>query len=73
MRGGETAAIVLSFVESAKLQHLNPYAYLNDVLTRLPSAKARDLDSLLPRLCSLADSPHPLNALVGAFLYGSDS
>jgi transposase len=41
---------VLSFVESAKLQHLNPYAYLHDVLTRLPSAKARDLDFLLQHL-----------------------
>ncbi|KAB2936658.1 MAG: hypothetical protein EFKGCFLK_01698 [Rhodocyclaceae bacterium] len=28
----------------------HPYAYLRDVLTRLPSAKARDLDSLLPNL-----------------------
>jgi transposase len=50
VRGGEAAAIVLSFVESAKLHGLNPYAYLRDVMTRLPSAKARDLDSLLPNL-----------------------
>ncbi len=50
VRGGEAAAIILSFVESAKLHQLNPYAYLRDVLTRLPSAKARDLDSLLPHL-----------------------
>lgn len=49
-RGGEATAIVLSFVESAKLHHLNPYAYLRDVLARLPSAKARDLDFLLPHL-----------------------
>jgi transposase len=50
VRGGEAAAIVLSFVESAKLHGLNPYAYLRDVLTRLPQARARDLDSLLPHL-----------------------
>ncbi len=50
VRGGEAAAIVLSFVESAKLHQLNPYVYLRDVLTRLPSAKARDLDALLPHL-----------------------
>lgn len=50
VRGGEAAAIVLSFVESAKLHQINPYAYLRDVLTRLPSAKAADLDSLLPNL-----------------------
>jgi transposase len=50
VRGGEAAAIVLSFIESAKLHGLNPYAYLRDVLTRLPQAKARDLDPLLPHL-----------------------
>lgn len=48
VRGGEAAAIVLSFIESAKLHGLNPFQYLRDVLTRLPSAKAADLDSLLP-------------------------
>ena len=48
MRGGEAAAIALSFIESAKLHSLNPYEYLRDVLTRLPSARARDLDALLP-------------------------
>lgn len=47
-RGGEAAAIVLSFIESAKLHNLNPYEYLRDVLIRLPSAKASDLDALLP-------------------------
>ena len=49
-RGGEAAAIVLSFIESAKLHDLNPFQYLRDVLIRLPSAKTRDLDSLLPHL-----------------------
>lgn len=48
VRGGEAAAIVLSFIESAKLHGLNPYEYLRDVLTRLPSAKATDLDAFLP-------------------------
>jgi transposase len=50
VRGGEAAAVILSFVESAKLHQINPYAYLRDVLTRLPAAKARDLDFLLPHL-----------------------
>jgi hypothetical protein len=48
VRGGEAAAIILSFLESAKLQGHNPYAYLRDVLTRLPAARARNLDALLP-------------------------
>lgn len=41
---------MLSFIESAKLHGLNPYAYLRDALTHLPQARARDLDSLLPNL-----------------------
>lgn len=48
VRGGEAAAIALSFIESAKLHGLNPHAYLRDVLTRLPSARPSDLDDLLP-------------------------
>lgn len=48
VRGGKAAATVLSFIESCKLHQKNPYTYLRDVLTRLPSAKARDLDALLP-------------------------
>lgn len=48
VRGGEAAAIALSFIESARLHSLNPYENLRDVLTRLPSAKAIDLDALLP-------------------------
>jgi len=50
VRGGEAAAVILSLVESAKLQGKNPFAYLKAVLERLPSAKAQDLDSLLPHL-----------------------
>lgn len=48
VRGGEAAAVVLSFIESARLHGLNPYEYLRDVLSRLPSAKDTDLDALLP-------------------------
>lgn len=48
VRGGQAAAIWLSFIESAKLNQLNTFEYLRDVLTRIPSAKPRDLDALLP-------------------------
>ena len=30
------------------MNSLNPFAYLRDVLERLPTARARDLDALLP-------------------------
>jgi hypothetical protein len=48
VRGGQAAAILLSFIESAKLHQLNVFDYLRDVLSRIPSAMQRDLDALLP-------------------------
>lgn len=38
----------LRLIESAKLNGINPNAYLVDVLTRLPTAKRDDLDALMP-------------------------
>jgi hypothetical protein len=35
-------------IESAKRHGHEPYAYLKDVLERLPSLKASDIESLLP-------------------------
>ena len=35
-------------IESAKLNGHDPWAYLKDVLTRLPTLKDRDLHTLLP-------------------------
>jgi transposase len=49
-RGGHATAALYSLIESAKANGLNAYAYLRDVLTRLPSTKARDIDSLLPHV-----------------------
>jgi transposase len=49
-RGGHATAALYSLIESAKANALNPYAYLRDVLTRLPSTNARDIDSLLPHV-----------------------
>jgi hypothetical protein len=41
-------AIVMSLLESAKLNGHDPWAYLKDVLERLPTLKNRDLPTLLP-------------------------
>jgi hypothetical protein len=49
-RGGHAAAALYSLIESAKANGHNPYAYLRDVLTRLPVTKAKDIDALLPHL-----------------------
>lgn len=46
--GGRRAALIYSLLHTAKLNALNPHDYLVDILTRLPTCKARDLDSLLP-------------------------
>ena len=46
--GGHRAALFYSLIESCKLNHVEPYAYFVDILTRLPTARARDLDALLP-------------------------
>lgn len=48
LRSGQRAANVMSLIQSAKLNGLDPYAYLKDVLTRLPTQKNNRLDELLP-------------------------
>jgi len=47
-QAGERAAVVLSLIESAKLNGHDPWAYLKDVFERLPTLKDRDLAQLLP-------------------------
>lgn len=47
-RGGRAAAIIYSLIESCKLNKINPYEYLRDILTRLPNTLNRDIRSLLP-------------------------
>ncbi|MFM9429058.1 hypothetical protein RCH10_005548 [Variovorax sp. GrIS 2.14] len=45
---GQRAAIVMSLVRSAKLNEHDPWAYLKDVLTRLPAHLNSRIDELLP-------------------------
>ena len=47
-QAGERAAVMLSLIESAKLNGHDPWAYLKDVFERLPTLKNRDLEQLLP-------------------------
>jgi transposase len=47
-KGGETAAILYSILETCRLNQVEPLAYLTDVLTRLPVTPATELESLLP-------------------------
>jgi len=45
---GQRAAVVMSLVQSAKLNGHDPHAYLRDVLERLPSHPASRIEELLP-------------------------
>ena len=47
LRAGQRAAAVMSLIQSAKLNGHDPYAYLKDVLTRLPTQKNSQIAQLL--------------------------
>jgi transposase len=48
LRAGQRAAAVMSLIQSARLNGHDPYAYLKDVLTRLPTHKNSQIADLLP-------------------------
>jgi transposase len=48
LRAGQRAAVVMSLIQSAKLNGHDPYRYLKDVLERLPTQPASRLEQLLP-------------------------
>lgn len=45
---GQRAAVVMSLVQSAKLNKIDPWAYLRDVLARIHTHPASRIDELLP-------------------------
>src|ERR1700674_5764469 len=47
-RGGERAAVMLTLIQTAKLNDVDPQAWLTDVLARIADHKINDLASLLP-------------------------
>ena len=48
LRAGKRAAPIMSLIHSAKLNGLDPYAYIRDVLERLPTQPASRIEELLP-------------------------
>jgi len=48
LRSGKRAAAIMSLIQSARLNGHDPYAYLKDVLTRLPTQRASEISELLP-------------------------
>lgn len=54
LRAGQRAAAIMSLIQSARLNGHDPYAYLKDVLTRLPTQKNSQIAELLPHRWQLA-------------------
>jgi transposase len=48
LRAGKRAAAIMSLIRSAQINGHDPYVYLKDVLTRLPTHRADDIAQLLP-------------------------
>lgn len=48
LRAGQRAAAVMSLIKSARINGNDPYAYLRDVMTRLPIQRASRIHDLLP-------------------------
>lgn len=72
-RGGRTAAILCSFTSTCQRLGVEPWAYLQDVLTRLPTMPAGQLGDLLPdhwlavRQAKMASSPAPATEITTLF------
>lgn len=47
-RGDERAAAIYTLIETAKLNGIDPQAWLANVLARLPDHPAKHIDQLLP-------------------------
>ena len=47
-RGGHAAALHFSLIASARRHDLDPFAYLRDLLARMPTHPCDTLDELLP-------------------------
>ncbi len=48
LRAGQRAAAVMSLIQSARMNGHDPYAYLSDVMARLPMQRASRIQDLLP-------------------------
>jgi transposase len=51
---GERSAIIYSIIESCRCHRVEPYAYLHDVLTRLPSMTNRQIKDIVPKAWAAA-------------------
>jgi transposase len=54
---GDRSAIIYTVIESCRRRGLNPYAYLKDLLTRLPQMTIQQVPEVLPGVWG---KPQPL-------------
>jgi transposase len=64
LRSGQRAAVIMSLIQSARLNELDVFAYLSDVLRRLPTHKDKVLMSCYLMFGSLHNS-----GMVGCLLH----
>ena len=57
-RGGQRAAAMYSLIVTAKMNDIDPQAWLADVLARIAEHPARDIDALLPWNWQPRSTPH---------------
>jgi hypothetical protein len=51
---GERSAIIYSIIESCRRHGIEPYTYLRDVLTRLPTMTNRQIKDIVPKAWAAA-------------------
>ena len=56
-RAGERSAIIYTLIESCRRRGLDPYAYLREVLTRLPNMTNRQIPQVTPQAWSKMRQP----------------
>ena len=59
---GERAAIIYTLIESCRRRGIDPYAYLKDVLTRLPNMTNHQIPEVIPAAWAKARLPDPRQA-----------
>ena len=69
-RGAAVMSLILSLIRSAQLSGHDPYVYLKDVRTRLPTHKARDIAQLLPHHWKPANTCLPASTIGDVFAGG---
>ena len=60
--GAKDVAVLQTLIASCRLQHINPYDYLVDVLQRIDRHPAKDVDQLTPRQWKQRFADQPLRS-----------